>query len=116
MEMWKFLSENNEIHLSFKKFEENFPSEFKLTGITRCGHCNGTGLNPENKQTACLKCMSVGYMGFKSIKEETICPDCNSTGRKVELNHVADCKTCLGSGRLDWVDAVKRGIRLDKIW
>jgi DnaJ-class molecular chaperone len=117
MEMYQFLSDGNELHATFKHLEANYPGEFKLAGLTRCGHCNGTGLKLQNLEVACVECVGVGYVGFKSIEEETVCPDCNSTGKKLEMdNHVTDCKTCRGAGRLDWIDAIKYGIRIDKIW
>jgi DnaJ-class molecular chaperone len=117
MKMWEFLSDGNQLHTIFKKFEADHPNKFKLTGINRCGHCNGTGLKSQNLELACTECVGVGYVGFKELNEESICPDCNSTGKKLEMNnHVSDCKTCDGCGKLDWVDAVIKGIDLEKIW
>jgi len=112
-----FLMETNALHASFKQFEAEHPNRFKTKGIFRCGHCNGTGLNLRDKERPCEHCVSVGYVGFKEIEDETICPDCNGTGRCLEYNnHVTDCKTCDGYGRLDWIQAIQNGVRMDKIW
>lgn len=117
MEMWEFLADGNKLHCEFKQFETKSPTEFKKIGMSHCGNCNGSGLNPENKEVACTHCVGVGFIGFKTIKEETICPDCNASGKKLGYqNDISDCKTCEGSGMLDWVQAVIKGVKLDKIW
>jgi len=112
-----FLLETNKLHASFKQFEANKPVQFKEKGISRCGHCNGTGLKLNDPHRPCEHCISVGYVGYKEIEDETTCPDCNGTGRSLGYeNNVFDCKTCEGFGRLDWIQAIQNGIRMDKIW
>ena len=117
MKMWQLLADNNQLHSNIKRLEANAPEKFKKLGIHQCGHCAGTGLEKKNLEKACKKCFGVGYVGFKMLNDDTICPDCNSTGYQLEYqNHVTSCETCEGSGRLDWVDAVRKGIDLEKIW
>ena len=60
MEMNQFLFDGNELHTTIKRLETNHPSEFKLAGIIRCGHCNGTGLetSPGTYSGVCLSLSS----------------------------------------------------------
>lgn len=115
MEMWEFLSENNPLHLIIKRFEENFPHEFLKTDINKCGNCKGEGLEIENKQIACKTCCGIGYVGFTSIAGRTICVRCNSTGKYINDIWVSTCSVCKGTGLLDWVDAIKTGIKVEGI-
>lgn len=118
MDMNDLLSDLNYLHRSIKLFQYKHPEEYIKAGFSECGHCNGSGLRGgKDINFACKLCFGVGYVGFKELQEETVCPDCNSSGKKLGYeNHVTDCQTCLGSGRLDWVDAVIRGVSLEKIW
>jgi DnaJ-class molecular chaperone len=113
----QFLYDTNDLHSKIKQIEANQPVLFKVNNIERCGHCNGTGLQSNNLELPCERCVGVGYVGFKELDEGTVCPDCNSTGKKLGYqNDVTDCKTCGGSGLLDWIDAIRLGIGIDKIW
>jgi DnaJ-class molecular chaperone len=117
MEMWEFLADGNKLHSTFKQLEAKSPTEFKKAGMNRCGHCNATGLSLQNQEVACTQCIGVGFIGFKTIEEETIFPDCNASGKALGYeNSIFDCKTCEGSGMLDWIEAVIKGVKLDKIW
>lgn len=113
MEMWEFLQQQNSLHMMLKNFERTLPKEFEKTTIRQCGHCSGTGLKDCNVQLACPDCFGVGYTGFKSIGDKTICPYCNSTGGEVSDIWVNNCKTCKGSGFLDWIDAIKAGVSVE---
>jgi DnaJ-class molecular chaperone len=115
MEMWEFLSCINDIHLIIKKFADAFPFEFEKTSIRPCGHCNGTGLVPGDFQKACERCKGIGFVGFKTYKDKTVCPDCNSTGINFLGMNVKKCSRCGGRGALDWVDAIKLGVEDETI-
>ena len=107
----------NGLHSTLKQMEVITPDDFKSTGIIRCGHCNGTGVKDRNINDACRHCNGVGYRGFKTLNEETVCPDCNASGYKLMYgSNVVDCTTCEGSGRLDWIQAIQRGVEMGKIW
>jgi DnaJ-class molecular chaperone len=117
MEAGEFLMTTNTLHTKFKNMEkDNRPKMIEL-GIHPCGHCNGTGLKDTNPSLPCTYCFGVGYSGFKELDGESVCPDCNSTGRFItDFNYVGRCPTCDGTGQLSWVDAIRKGINLDKIW
>ena len=115
--MWEMLSNTNSLHSKIKKLEADFPGKFRANGISRCGHCNGTGLNSNNLEVACKHCNGVGYRGFKELEDMTICPDCNASGYRLKYNNDVDaCPTCEGDGRLDWIQAIQKGVKLSEIW
>ena len=101
-------------HLSIKQFEYKLPEKFKESGIERCGHCKATGVKGgKDINFDCSYCTGVGYICPTQLGG---CPFCNASGKKLEYdNHVVDCDVCEGSGRLDWVDAIRKGIDLEKI-
>jgi DnaJ-class molecular chaperone len=115
--MTEMLFNTNDLHSTLKQMEAIAPDDFKSAGITHCGHCDGTGLKNRSINDACRNCNGVGYKDFKNLKEGTICPDCNATGYKLMYeNNVIDCPTCEGSGYLDWIQAIQKGVEMSKIW
>ena len=117
LDMTKLLRDTDRLHQTLKNFEEFMPDDFERLGISKCVHCDGTGLRGRDPHAACNECVGVGYRGFQTIKKQSICPDCNSTGKHLEYeNNVTECKTCEGTGRLDWVQAIQKGVRIDSIW
>ena len=122
MEHWQLLQKNNQLHSDIKKLEHESPDEVKKLGIKQCNKCKGSGLASymdyqADPHKACKECIGIGYVGFKEFKDETVCPDCNASGFELRYeNHVVACETCDGSGKLDWVDAIRKGVKLDKIW
>lgn len=123
-EQWHMIRSTDELHKRFKLLEESDPDGLADKNIHRCGHCRGTGLkfftfsSQTDPHTICPNCMGIGYLGFKQLDDDySTCPDCNASGYQLQYeNHVVDCKTCDGSGRLDWVTAVLKGIDMEKIW
>ena len=66
----------------------------------QCSHCHGSGAeHPEDVQT-CPTCQGSGYVMTQQrrmlgvIQQQTVCPDCHGTGKKV--THV--CHKCHGKG------------------
>ncbi len=117
MDMNELLTQYNDLHRNIKLLQDKDPEQFEASGFSACGHCNGTGLRGgKDINFACKSCHGVGFVGFTELNGETVCPDCNSTGKQLEYqNHVTDCKTCDGFGRLTWVDAIRKGISLEKL-
>lgn len=117
MDMTEMIMGLNDLHSHIKQLKSNNPEKFEESGFSDCGHCNGTGLKSgKDIHHACKQCKGIGFVGFTELFGETICPDCNSSGKELRYeNHVVDCETCEGAGRLDWIDAVKKGISLEKI-
>lgn len=101
-----------------KDMEEKQPERFEELGATRCGHCRATGLlNGNDVNRPCPNCIGIGYMGIKEFMGENTCPSCNGSGYELGYeNHVNDCSTCQGAGRIDWVTAIRKGIDINKIW
>ncbi len=84
----------NKIFQVIKDFEHLFPDEFKVCGIYRCGHCDGTGLGNKHDMTnQCSNCGGMGYVGFERIRGEFICRACNGYG----------CAVCHKAGTIDWI-------------
>jgi len=108
------LNESQEFHLKIKKFEWKLPDKFKESGIIRCGHCKATGVKDGiDINFICSHCIGIGYDIPTTIGG---CPFCNSSGKKLLYqNDITECEICEGEGRLDWVDAIRKGIDLEKI-
>ena len=75
----------------------------KLINITvdkMCKECNGTGAASASDIETCPTCKGVGRVTRQSrtpfgiIQQQTICPDCNGTGKHVKKN----CPHCNGQG------------------
>ncbi len=117
MDMSQFLMSTNDLHRDIKILKDKFPEKFEAAGFSDCGHCKGTGIKGGvDINYPCKICFGVGFVGFKELQGEGICPDCNSTGKKLQYqNHVTECETCDGYGKLSWVDAIRKGISLEKI-
>lgn len=111
------VTDTNDLHRRIKILRLKAPETFEEVGFSDCGHCNGTGLKGgRDINRPCKICLGVGFVGFKELDGEGICPDCNSTGKILLYeNHVETCKTCDGYGKLSWVDAIRKGIDLEKI-
>lgn len=85
---------SNRIFKVIKDFEILFPDEFEKCGITKCGHCNGTGLSSSyNVHSLCSNCGGMGYIGFKKLNGEFVCRTCNGYG----------CYKCNNKGTVDWI-------------
>jgi DnaJ-class molecular chaperone len=103
--------------MDIKHMKEHQPEKYQKAGFKMCGHCNGTGIQDKDINRACKNCVGVGFVGHKELDDETICPACNGTGFEIRYsNDVQDCSTCDGFGRLTWVEAVMKGISMEKLW
>jgi len=118
MDCVEAINSTTELFTFLKDLEHHNPEKFKKAGILRCGHCRATGLrNGNDTSTPCKNCHGIGYKGLKEFKEESICPSCNGSGFELRYeNHVVDCTTCEGGGRINWVTAIRKGIDIQKIW
>ena len=85
----------NIVHIVVKRFELLFPTEFRKTGIVKCGHCGGTGVKDYTKVYSDLEmcdfCGGVGYTGFEVDTNSYVCRGCNGSG----------CSFCNYSGMVD---------------
>ncbi len=65
-----------------------------------CKHCHGTGAESEHDVQTCPTCNGSGYVMqqqrsmFGVIQQQTVCPDCRGTGKKV----TKACHVCGGKG------------------
>jgi len=83
----------NIVHIIIKRFELLFPTEFRKTGIVKCGHCRGTGIKDFSRLEFCDYCGGIGYTGFDDKTRTYVCRRCNGSG----------CSFCNYSGLVDWV-------------
>jgi len=83
----------NILHNVLKQFEFYFPEEFEKTDISRCGHCNATGLKDKHQMFFCTNCGGTGYVGYDKIQKSYVCRKCNGAG----------CGKCKHTGMVDWV-------------
>jgi len=84
---------SNKIFKTIKDFETLFPDEFRKCGITKCGHCNGSGITDKHQLGNCIHCGRMGYKGFEKIGDDFICRSCNGYA----------CERCDYTGIVDWV-------------
>lgn len=91
----------------FKQILATEPELLEEKGLTRCDHCDGTGLGSLTKlhkggyswdpTQYCNDCHGVGFLGMKNLKtfdeKLFICGECNGVG----------CKECDQSGFTDWI-------------
>ncbi|MBQ0066241.1 MAG: molecular chaperone DnaJ [Firmicutes bacterium] len=65
-----------------------------------CKHCNGSGAETPNDVATCSTCRGTGYVmtqqrsPFGVIQQQSVCPDCHGTGKKV----TKVCHECNGKG------------------
>ena len=83
----------NKIFKVIRDFEILFPDEFRKCGISRCGHCAGSGFEDKHQMTNCIYCGGMGYKGFEKIRGDFVCRTCNGYG----------CRRCKNEGIVDWV-------------
>ena len=83
----------NKLHGAIKNFEHYFPEEFVKTNISKCGHCNGTGLEDKSQIYFCWNCGGTGYVGYEKITKSYTCRYCNGSG----------CDICEYTGMVDWI-------------
>ena len=100
--------QKNKAENIFKMLRKQTPEFLEEKQITKCDHCDGTGLNATkldgqsgyswaDTNSYCDKCYGVGYLGYdKSIDfdgTKYMCPVCQSVG----------CKDCEDTGFVDWI-------------
>lgn len=95
------LNNLNNLHLIIRNFQDYFPNSFEKTGILKCGHCNGTGMDKgTNTEKYCRNCRGFGFVNIDEITIQYICPKCEGGGytgpRQV-------CPLCNGTGMTDWI-------------
>ncbi|MGB7769776.1 MAG: molecular chaperone DnaJ [Verrucomicrobiia bacterium] len=76
-----------------------------ITKSTRCGTCDGTGMEHGSKTRTCPTCGGHGVVltarGFISLRQT--CPHCHGSGQILEK----PCKTCHGDGRHEHHSEIK---------
>lgn len=96
-----------------RKFIVNYVRSVENTFL-KCKVCDGTGLSGVTKYNHtcswdglfCPVCEGTGYIDWKHNNVLAICDKCGGTGGSYML-----CDRCDGKGVLDWVSALRRGIR-----
>ena len=118
MDCTDLLRDTEKMLATLRDMEEYEPENFLKSGVTRCGHCNASGLSGGiDINRPCKFCLGVGYKGLKEFRGENICPVCNGSGFKlIYQNDVTNCDICGGGGRIDWVTAIRKGVDINKIW
>ena len=75
--------------------------EIEYERVENCEKCHGTGAKSEDDVEVCKTCHGRGRVRqvkqtlFGQMQTDTVCPDCNGTGKVVKEK----CEECAGSGR-----------------
>jgi len=82
--------------------------EIKLSKLTKCSRCDGTGAEPGSKVKECFTCRGKGRVQqmrktiFGTFTQYTVCPECGGEGVKPEK----PCNVCHGEGRIKKEDII----------
>lgn len=86
------------VKVSLKDIMEGVDKKLKIPRMVACSHCNGTGAKDGTSFSTCQRCGGSGYVTgvqqtmFGPQHVQTVCPDCNGEGKKVEQA----CSHCSG--------------------
>ena len=86
--------------LTFAEAAFGVKKNINLTRSETCEHCKGTGAKNGTEYMTCSRCNGQGRVSqaqntmFGRIMTETVCPECNGTGKKIKEK----CSECNGSG------------------
>lgn len=87
------------VQITLKEALNGISKEISYTKQVRCSHCGGTG-SEDGKTHTCPKCNGTGRIrtehrsGFSTIINESVCPECHGSGKKITNK----CKRCNGTG------------------
>ncbi|MFR9278516.1 MAG: molecular chaperone DnaJ [Ezakiella coagulans] len=82
--------------------------------VENCEKCHGTGAKSEDDVEVCKTCHGRGRVRqvkqtlFGQMQTDTVCPDCNGTGKVVKEK----CEECAGSGRKS--KKIKKTVKIPK--
>jgi len=91
-----------EVTLTFEEAVFGCKKEINITRFEECPTCHGKGAENPSDVCTCDKCHGSGRVVitqqslFGMVRQETVCPDCNGTGKKIKK----PCKDCGGVGRI----------------
>jgi molecular chaperone DnaJ len=82
--------------------------EIRLSKLTKCSRCDGTGAEPGSKIKECFTCRGKGRVQqmkktiFGTFTQYIVCPECGGEGVKPEK----PCNVCHGEGRIKKEDII----------
>ena len=88
--------------------------EIEYERVENCEKCHGTGAKSEDDVEVCKTCHGRGRVRqvkqtlFGQMQTDTVCPDCNGTGKVVKEK----CEECAGSGRKS--KKIKKTVKIPK--
>ncbi len=88
--------------------------EIEYERVENCEKCHGTGAKSEDNVEVCKTCHGRGRVRqvkqtlFGQMQTDTVCPDCNGTGKVVKEK----CEECAGSGRKS--KKIKKTVKIPK--
>ena len=89
-----------DIEISFEEAAKGTTKEIKISKLTKCEKCNGSG-SEDNEIETCSRCHGSGQVRvsrstpFGTFAQVSTCSHCNGQGSEIK-NH---CKECKGTGR-----------------
>lgn len=88
------------VEISFAESYTGVDKKIVYNRHAKCATCQGNGAKPGTKLKDCAKCSGKGVINstkktiFGNFQQQTICPECNGTGKIPEIK----CVDCKGAG------------------
>ena len=101
-----------QLEIDFMDAIKGKKAEIQINYDEQCTHCMGTGAASSSDITNCSRCGGTGTIRtqqrspFGTFVNETTCPDCNGTGKKI----TKACPNCHGKGYINKTITVELNI------
>ena len=101
-----------QLEIDFMDAIKGKKAEIQINYDEQCTHCMGTGAASSSDVTNCSRCGGTGTIRtqqrspFGTFVNETTCPDCNGTGKKI----TKACPNCHGKGYINKTITVELNI------
>ena len=90
------------VNISFEEAAKGCRKKIKVTRITSCPDCSGSGAAKDGSVKTCPNCHGSGQVEvvqrtpIGSIRTQSVCEQCRGTGKIIDK----PCRTCAGKGRI----------------
>lgn len=90
------------VNISFEEAAKGCHKKIKVTRVSSCPDCNGSGAAKDGKVSTCPNCHGSGQVDvmqrtpFGSIRTQSVCEQCRGSGKIIDK----PCRTCAGKGRI----------------